>query len=187
MSESTAQAATLVAAGDDWNDGDVGELLAGLDCRIGSDGRLALRGATVMLGYLNPELRPGVGLVDGWFLSSDLGRIAGERRISIVGRADDMLVSGGVNVHPLEIESLLAACPGVADLAVTARGDPVWGDLIVAIFVGDAPPDAVQAYARAHLASAQRPRRFLRVARLPRNAMGKIERTALRALAGETA
>lgn len=190
MSESAAQAATRVEAIDDWQEGEAGTLLDGLECRVEADGRLALRGPQVMLGYLNPDLQPGIGLRDGWFVTSDLGRSeAGESGANIVvlGRADDMLVSGGVNVHPLEVEARLAACPGVDDVAITALPDPVWGDLIVALFVGTAETGLVLDFSRQHLASAQRPRRVLRVARLPRNAMDKIDRKALRALARETA
>lgn len=190
MSESAAQAATRVEAIDDWREGEAGTLLDGLECRVEADGRLALRGPQVMLGYLNPDLQPGLGLRDGWFVTSDLGRSeAGESGANIVvlGRADDMLVSGGVNVHPLEVEARLAACPGVDDVAVTALPDPVWGDLIVALFVGTAETGLVLDFSRQHLASAQRPRRVLRVARLPRNAMDKIDRKALRTLAREAA
>jgi len=196
MSESAAQAATRVEAIDDWQEGEAGTLLDDLECRVEAGGRLALRGPQIMLGYLNPDLEPGIGLNDGWFVSSDLGRIepgeSGERsavatNIVVLGRADDMLVSGGVNVHPLEVEARLAACPGVDDVAITALPDPVWGDLIVALFVGQADTGLVLDFSRQHLASAQRPRRVLRVARLPRNAMDKIDRKALRALAREAA
>ena len=187
MSESAAQAATRVEAIDDWHEGEAGPLLTGLAARVEPDGRLALRGPQIMRGYLNPELAPGVGLDDGWFVTSDLGRIDADGSITVLGRADDMLVSGGVNVHPLEVEGRLAACPGVEDLAVTALPDPVWGDLLVALYVGPASADALREFGRQHLASAQRPRRLLRVDRLPRNAMGKIERAALRALARSAA
>ncbi|MRD71759.1 AMP-binding protein [Rhodocyclus tenuis] len=185
MSESAAQAATLVASDTPWQEGDVGTLLPGLDSRCDDSGRLHLRGKQIMLGYLTPTLAPGVGLTDGWFATSDLGQINAAGRLRIVGRADDMLISGGVNVHPLDVESQLAACPGIRDIAVTAIADPVWGDLLVAVFVGDASPESVREFGRQQLPTAQRPRRVLRVAQLPRNAMGKIERAALRALAQE--
>ncbi len=191
MSESAAQAATLAAPGADWREGDVGTPLPGFECRIGdgegSSGRVHLRGPQVMAGYLNPELRPGDGLLDGWLPTADLGRIDAAGRLTVLGRADDVFVSGGVNVHPLEVESCLAACPGVADVAVTALPDPVWGDALVALVVGSAEAETVREWGRQRLLSAQRPRRVLRVARLPRNAMGKIERAALRALAREAA
>lgn len=187
MSECAAQAATLLHPGADWRQGEVGTLLPGFAARIDAAGRIQLRGPQVMAGYLNAEQQVGSGLDDGWLPTSDLGRIDGDGRITILGRADDMFVSGGVNVHPSEVESCLAACPGVVDVAVTALADPVWGDALVALIVGSADADAIRDWSREHLASAQRPRRVLNVACLPRNTLGKIERSALRALAGAAA
>jgi O-succinylbenzoic acid--CoA ligase len=184
MSESTAQAATLLRPDGDWQVGDVGHLLAGLHARVAADGRLHLRGAQVMAGYLNPAWRRGDGLDgDGWLATGDLGTIDADARLRILGRADDLLISAGVNVHPLEIESCLAACPGVSDVAVTAVADPVWGDLLVALVVGPAEPALLHDWIRQHLVAAKRPRRVLRLDALPRNALGKIERRALRVLA----
>lgn len=187
MSECAAQAATLLLPGADWQEGEVGTLLPGFAARVDAAGRIQLRGPQVMAGYLNPEWRIGRGLDDGWLITSDLGRIDASGKITILGRADDVFVSGGVNVHPVEVESCLAACPGVLDVAVTAQADPVWGDALVALVVGSADTDAIRDWCREHLASAQRPRHVLHVDRLPRNAMGKIERSALRALAGAAA
>jgi len=187
MSECAAQAATLLQPGVNWRAGEVGTLLPGFAARLTADRRIHLRGPQVMAGYLNPERRPGLGLDDGWLPTADLGRIDPDGAITILGRADDVFISSGVNVHPLEVESRLATCPGVADVAVTALADPVWGDALVALIVGSADADAVREWSRVHLASAQRPRRIVRVERLPRNAMGKIERAALRAMAGEAA
>jgi O-succinylbenzoic acid--CoA ligase len=187
MSECAAQAATLRQPDAHWQEGNVGALLPGFEARLDSTGRIHLRGPQVMAGYLNPEYQPGIGLDKGWLATADLGRIHDDGTITILGRADDVFISGGINVHPLDVESCLAACPGVADVAVTAVTDPVWGDALVALIVGSADTHAVRDWSRQHLASALRPRRVLRVASLPRNAMGKIERAALRTLAGEAA
>jgi O-succinylbenzoic acid--CoA ligase len=96
-----------------------------------------------------------------------------------------MLISGGSNVHPQEIESCLAACPGVLDVAVTGQPDAVWGDLVVALVVGPVTPGTLFAHARRHLPSAALPRKIHAVDRLPRNASGKLERATLRRLAAE--
>lgn len=183
MSESTAQAATLLRPDGDWQAGQVGHLLSGLRARVAADGRLHLHGAQVMAGYLNPAWQRGDGLEDGWLPTADLGRFDADGGLSILGRADDMLISAGVNVHPLEVESCLAACPGVIDVAVTAVADPLWGDLLVALIVGPAELGALHDWSRQHLVAAKRPRRLLRLDALPRNAIGKIERRALRELA----
>ena len=96
-----------------------------------------------------------------------------------------------MNIHPLEVESQLAACPCVIDVAVTALADPVWGDVLVALVVSTnageteikANLQTIDAWCRQHLTSALRPRHIFCVASLPRNAMGKIERSALRTMA----
>jgi O-succinylbenzoic acid--CoA ligase len=183
MSECAAQAATLCQPGQHWQEGEVGTLLPGFEARVNAEGRIALRGPQVMAGYLNPESQMGVGLKDGWLITADLGRIDGAGRITLLGRADDLFNSGGVKVHPLEIESCLAACPGVSDVAVTALHDPLWGDVLVALLIGSANPEQIDGWSRQRLAPAQRPRYLLKVEQLPRNALGKIERPALRALA----
>ena len=101
------------------------------------------------------------------------------------GRADEMLISGGSNIHPLTVESCLAACPGIRDVAVTGLRDPVWGDRIVALVVGDATPAGIRAWCRTRLPGAALPRHIVRLPSLPRNATGKLERAALLQLARE--
>ena len=181
MSETGAQIATWQPHDGPWHEGLVGRVMPGHEVAIAPDGRIRLRGPQLMLGYVD-----GSGLdADGWFTTGDLGRLDAEGRLTVLGRADDMLISGGKNVHPLEVESCLAACPGVIDVAVTGRPDPVWGDLVVALVVGQVDIEELQAHARRHLHSAALPRRVLRLDRLPRNATGKLERAALRQLARE--
>lgn len=181
MSETAAQLATFDPADGAWHQGLVGRPMPGHEIRIGADGRLQVRGPQVMRSYLD-----GSGLdADGWLTTGDLGCIDAAGRLTILGRADDMLISGGRNVHPQEIESCLAACPGVLDVAVTGQPDPVWGDLIVALVVGPAAPTDLLAHARRHLPPAALPRKIHAVDRLPRNATGKLERAALRRLAAE--
>lgn len=181
MSETAAQIAAHAPGDGPWREGLVGRLMPGHQLRLGDDGRIQLRGPQVMLRYLD-----GGGIdSDGWLLTGDLGEIDGEGRLSILGRADDMLISGGINLHPQSIESCLAACPGVADVAVAGRPDPIWGDLVVALVVGNATPDDLLDHARRHLPAAALPRRIRRIAALPRNAAGKLDRRELRRLAGE--
>jgi len=178
MSETAAQITTL-PPGDAWHEGLVGRPLPGVEIAIADDGRIAIRAPQLLLGYLGEA---GAGPVDGWLRTGDLGRIDAAGRLTVLGRADDVFVSAGINIHPQEIEAQLAACPGIADVAVTASRDPVWGDVLAALLVGSAEPEAVRAWSAAHLPAAQRPRRFLRVPALPRNAMGKLERRQLPAL-----
>lgn len=191
MSEAGSQVATWCGLPEGWASGQVGAPLPGLEVEVVDEdgrptsgiGRIRIRGAAVMAGYSNPECRPGLGLERGWFVSGDLGCFDEQGRLTVLGRHDDMLVSGGVNVHPQAVEEVLKRCPGVADAALTALADDVWGDLLVALVAGEAGDEALENWCRNELPGAMRPRRFIRVPALPRNALGKLERLALRSLA----
>jgi o-succinylbenzoate---CoA ligase len=179
MSESAALTAVHAPGDGPWQPGLVGRPLPGMELAIGNNGRIRLRGSQLMDGYLGGGGRDD----DGWLTSGDLGLIDTDGRLTVIGRADDMLISGGRNVHPQEIESCLAGCPGIRDVAVSGLPDPVWGDLLVALVVGTAELAALQAHARKHLPSAALPRRIAYLDHLPRNATGKLDRPALRQLA----
>ncbi|MGD9388466.1 MAG: AMP-binding protein [Gammaproteobacteria bacterium] len=173
-----------VAAGpvdETWQPGTVGRPLPGatLDLQP-DDGRIRITGPMVMAGYAQPGGAGGKGLEPGGsLLSNDVGEWLPDGRLRLLGRADTVIVSGGVNVQPEAVESALLECPGVDEAGVTGRPDPRWGALLVAVYAGPAAPGAVAAWAASQLPSARRPRRFIRVAQLPRNAMGKISRTEL--------
>jgi len=183
MSETAAQIASWQASDGPWQQGLVGRALPGCEIGITSDGRIRLRGPQVMLGYLNG----GGPDADGWLSTGDLGHLDDEGRLTVIGRADDMLISGGRNVHPLDVEACLAAFPGVCDVAVTGLPDPLWGDRVVALVVGVVSAEALLAHARLHLPSAALPRKMVFLDRLPRNPAGKLERSTLRRIAAEAA
>ena len=147
-------------------------------------GRIRVSGEAVMAGYANPERRPGLGLEDGWFTTGDLGRLDSGGRLWVTGRADDILVTGGENVHPRQVEEVLRACADIGEVAVTGRPDPVWGATLVAVYTGAIPEPALRAWCREHLHGALRPRAFLHVPALPRLGHGKLDRAGLRSLAG---
>jgi len=189
MSEAASQVATLSEFPSDWREGMVGRPLPGVSVEIVDDdnrpvqgeGRIRVRGPSVMTGYANAVHEFGHGLRDGWFVSGDRGYLDARGNLVVLGRHDDVLVSGGVNVHPAEVEGLLLACPGVSDVAVTGVSDAVWGDRIAALVVGSV--DELQAWCRERVPSHLRPRLFVSVAALPRNALGKLERKRLPELA----
>lgn len=175
MTETCAQATVhWRPAADEWREGDVGAPLPGV--RVATDESGALRIATParMAGYLGETGSP-----PQWLATNDLGRVDAAGHVHVAGRADDMLVSAGVNVHPLEVESRLAACPGVGEAGVTGLRDAVWGDVIAAAYEGTIDEAELEGWCREHLPAARRPRRFLRVAALPRTASGKLDRRAL--------
>jgi O-succinylbenzoic acid--CoA ligase len=183
MSESSAQIATWVESDGPWHEGLVGTTLGENEISLNVDGRIQIRGPQIMAGYLGENTRNP----DNWFITGDLGKIDQNLRLTVTGRADDMLISGGRNVHPSEVESCLAACPGIQDVAVTALPDAVWGDLIVALVVANSSQQNIEEFANRHLYAAARPRRIIHLASLPRNPSGKLERSTLRSLASEAA
>lgn len=184
MSEAASQVATLVPARPGWRPGTVGRPLDGLEIAL-ADGRIRVRGGMAMAGYANPAMRPGEGLQDGWFETGDLGAWDEAGNLVVLGRADDVLISGGENIHPLAVEEIVARCPGVAAAAITARPDAVWGDRLVAVLVGGVSDDDFLQWCAGHLPPFMRPRQVLRLPALPLNATGKLDRLALRRLAGE--
>ena len=175
-----------------WAPGLVGRPLPGAELSVEpGTGRVRIAGPMVMAGYLDAGAAAGgaagAGLEpDGSFLSHDAGAWAEDGRLRLLGRADEVIVSGGVNIHPEAVEEALERCPGVDEAGVTGRPDPRWGALVVALYAGEISPAALESWARAHLPTATRPRHFRRVARLPRNAMGKLLRRELAELGLET-
>ncbi len=187
MSESCSQCATDCSEQAGLVSGSVGLPLDSFEIALSEQGRVLLRGPAVMLGYVNPDRSPGQGLLQGgWFEAGDLGEIDASGRLLVLGRADDVLISGGRNIHPIEIENLVVDCPGVDEVAVVACPDQTWGDLLVAIYAGGASQEEVVAWCRANIVSPLRPREFIQVKELPRNHMGKLERKSLKAMAGQT-
>lgn len=182
MSEAGSQVATCARV-EEWRPGMAGEPLPGLEIGTSTSGRIRVRGPAVMAGYVNPTLTPGNGLDgDGWFETNDLGGLDESGRLQVLGRADDLLISGGENIHPAVVENLAGHCPGVLSIGVTGRPDPTWGDLLVAVVVGMVSETDFLDWCRTHVPSHQRPRAMVRVESLPMTSGGKLDRAALRRL-----
>ncbi len=182
MSETASQVATRCWAA---APACAGRPLHGFDVSIGNPngagvGEIRLRGPALMAGYANPSLRPGLGLRDGWLHTGDLGHLDRKGWLHVLGRADDLLNSGGVRLHPVEVEPVLRVIPGVDDALLSARKDPVWGDLLVAVYTGMATPEAVLAHCRKHLPKTHLPRDCRQLDRLPYLPSGKPDRRRLR-------
>ncbi len=157
---------------------------AGTPLGSGHSGRILISGPTVMLGYANPSLVPGEGLLaPGKLLTRDLGEIDQHGALHVAGRSDDVLICGGANVQPAALEDLLAGCPGVVEAGVAGRPDPVWGHRLIAVYAGDASREELADWVERHIAPNLRPREFMRVSALPRNALGKLDRRLLKLLA----
>lgn len=171
--------------------GCVGRPLAGFEVQVVDGhgrptwgvGRIRVKGPAVMAGYADPERRGGYGLDEGWLITGDLGRLDGGGRLWIERRADDVLVTGGENVHPRQVEEMLRGCPAIGEVGVAGRPDPARGATLVAVYTGDAAAEAVAAWGREHLPAALRPGAYHHVGSLPFGRSGLIDRDLLRMLA----
>jgi malonyl-CoA/methylmalonyl-CoA synthetase len=170
--------------------GTVGRPLPGVDVRLdapdeGGVGGIELRGPNVFAGYWGrPELNDTEFTADGWFKTGDLGTFDDDGYLTIVGRSKDLVISGGLNVYPKEVEDVLDAIDGVLESAVVGVPDPDFGEAVVAVVVATPgarlDPDAVRTASRERLAGFKVPKRVVVVDELPRNAMGKVEKATLR-------
>ncbi|HEX6295396.1 MAG TPA: AMP-binding protein [Burkholderiales bacterium] len=144
------------------------------------DGEIWVRGPALMRGYW-PDYS---GLTeDGWFRTGDLARIDEEGFYWIVGRSKEVIISGGENIHPAELENVLADCPGIVEAAVVGVEDPKWGEAACACVVSKLTEEEVLKLFDGKLARYKHPRRVVFVDALPRNAMGKVLKAELRQLA----
>jgi 2-furoate---CoA ligase len=137
-------------------------------------------------GYWNRPDADEKAIESGWYRTGDTGHFDDEGDLWIDGRVDDMIVSGGENIHPLEVEDVLASHPGVVEVAVIGAPDDRWGQRVVAVIAGAATAEELDAHCLASpLARFKRPREYRRVDELPKSASGKILRRALRDGAGQ--
>lgn len=163
--------------------GSVGYPMPGMALRIAGEGTggIEIRGASLFSGYWRmPEKTAEEFTADGFFITGDVGRTDPDGRLWISGRSKDLIISGGYNVYPKEIELVLDEVPGVVESAVIGIPHPDFGEAVVAVLVGTADPEAILSAARKQLASFKIPKKILFRDELPRNAMGKVQKEALR-------
>jgi malonyl-CoA/methylmalonyl-CoA synthetase len=175
--------------------GSVGPALPGVGVRIvddlgvalaqGQAGHVEVKGPNVFVGYLGmPDKTAEAFTPDGWFRTGDVGRIDAQGYVHLVGRAKDLIISGGFNVYPAEIESHLDKLPGVQESAVVGVPHPDFGEGVIAVIVaqsGQTPQEAqLIQQLKADLAGFKVPKRVFTVPELPRNAMGKVQKNLLR-------
>ena len=175
--------------------GTVGVPLPGVDVRVAGDegrrlptgevGDIEVRGPNVFAGYWRrPDLAATEFAADGFFRTGDVGRFDDDGYLHIVGRSKDLIITGGLNVYPVEVEAVLDDLPGVLETAVIGVPDADFGEAVVAVVVpqpgASLDPVALRSAAREHLAGFKVPKQVHVVEALPRNAMGKVEKAALR-------
>jgi malonyl-CoA/methylmalonyl-CoA synthetase len=164
--------------------GSVGFPLPGVELRIGGSeetGVIQIRGPSVFASYWRmPEKTAEEFTKDGFFITGDVGHVDGDGRVWISGRAKDLIISGGYNVYPKEVELVLDELPGVTESAVIGVAHPDFGEGVAAICTGTGDEAAIIAAARKQLAAYKAPKRVIFVPDLPRNAMGKVQKNVLR-------
>jgi o-succinylbenzoate---CoA ligase len=170
-----------------------GHPLAGVELRVDGGieggppvdgGEILVRGPMLFRGYRGDPARTAAVLRGGWLRTGDLGRLDADGALVVLGRRDDLIVTGGVNVHPVEVEAALAAHPAVAAVGVAGLPDPRWGRRVAAFVVPRdpaAPPTLAElrALALERLAAAKAPRELVLVPALPRGPSGKLLRRLL--------
>jgi malonyl-CoA/methylmalonyl-CoA synthetase len=175
--------------------GTVGSALPGVQLRVlgdagqpldaGAVGHIQVKGPSVFAGYWNmPEKTAEEFTADGYFKTGDVGCVDAKGYVTIVGRSKDLIISGGYNVYPAEVEGYINALPGVAESAVVGVPDADFGEVGVAVVIAkpgaNPQPLDILAALKATLANFKVPKRCVLVAELPRNAMGKVQKNVLR-------
>lgn len=156
----------------------------GHDLPLGEIGEVLIKGDSVMAGYWhNPEATQAA-IRDGWLFTGDIGCLDAHGFLTLKDRSKDLIISGGSNVYPREVEEVLLQAPGVSEVAVVGAPDPEWGEVIVA-FVVLQPASTVSAqdldaYCLNEIARFKRPKRYELVDSLPKNHYGKVLKTELR-------
>ena len=151
----------------------------------GEDGEIVVRGEPVMPGYWGNPQASAATLRDGWLYTGDVGQLDEDGFLSLKDRTKDMIISGGSNIYPREVEELLLMHPGVREVAVIGRSHAEWGEEVVAFVALESGCEldthGLDALCLENIARFKRPRHYQVVDELPKNNYGKVLKTALRA------
>ena len=150
----------------------------------GQAGEILCRGDTVMAGYWNNEAASAAALRGGYLHTGDVGAFDADGYLTLKDRSKDLIISGGSNVYPREVEEILLRHGGVREVSVIGRPDREWGEVVVAYVVGDAPSAELDALCLNAIARFKRPKDYVFVEALPKNNYGKVLKTELRAADG---
>lgn len=195
LTETCSQVATISPDDRLRKIGSAGKALYPNELRISEAGEILVRGPVVMAGYAGQPAETSAVIVDGWLHTRDAGRIDDDGFLYVLDRRDDLIITGGENVYPAEVEAALALHPSVAEAGVIGVGDATWGQRVVAIVRLNSSEDvaafdgaALRSHCSDRIASFKMPREFFFTAdALPRTASGKLRRAALRELFGPRA
>lgn len=161
--------------------GSVGQPLFSTQLKLSKDGEILLKTPALTPGYLNLPNKLPSKMIDGWYRTGDIGHLDKEGYLYIDGRADEMLISGGENIFPQEVEQVYQRYPQINEVAVVGQNDSVWGQVPVAFVVSDRRLSTTKLmnYGYEHLARYKVPQHYIFVSELPKNASGKIRRFML--------
>jgi long-chain acyl-CoA synthetase len=152
------------------------------DVPVGESGEIICRGDPVMPGYWeNPEAN-AKAMRGGWLHTGDVGALDAEGYLTLKDRLKDVIISGGANIYPREVEEVLLLHPSVREVSVIGRRDEEWGEVLVAYVVGPVPTVELDALCLSKIARFKRPKDYVFIEALPKNSYGKILKTELRAL-----
>jgi long-chain acyl-CoA synthetase len=144
-----------------------------------------VKGDSVMAGYWRNEEATAAAIRDGWLFTGDVGCLDADGFLTLKDRSKDLIISGGSNIYPREVEEVLLTAPGVAEVAVVGAPDPEWGEIVVAFVVPQAGADltaeTLDQHCLARIARFKRPKRYVLAEQLPKNNYGKVLKTELRA------
>ncbi len=154
----------------------------GRELGTGVSGEICVRGDVVMAGYWNDAAATAKAIQDGWLSTGDVGCLDEHGYLHLLDRSKDLVISGGTNIYPREIEEVLLTHPAVAEVSVIGRADSEWGEVVVAYVVLNTPVEAavLDALCLSQLARFKRPKHYQFVTALPKNHYGKVLKTALR-------
>ena len=155
----------------------------------GAIGEILVRGPNLMSGYWKAPQETAAALVDGWFHSGDMGHLDAEGYLYVDGRRKEMIISGGENIYPAEIENLLAECQDIAEASVVGRPDERWGEVVVAVIAAKAghtlTPASVLQLLEGRIARYKHPKEVVFVGELPKTALGKVRKEDLRRMVAQ--
>ncbi|GIZ50376.1 class I adenylate-forming enzyme family protein [Noviherbaspirillum aridicola] len=155
----------------------------------GEPGEVLIRGDSVMAGYWRNEQATAAAIRDGWLYTGDVGCLDEDGFLTLMDRSKDLIISGGSNIYPREIEEVLLSAPGVAEAAVVGAPDAEWGETVVAFVVrqpgAEVETETLDSLCLDHIARFKRPKRYVFIDQLPKNNYGKVLKTALRARLAE--
>lgn len=152
----------------------------GTPAGVGEIGEIACRGDVVMSGYWRNPDATREALRDGWLHTGDIGSFDARGYLTLRDRSKDVVISGGSNIYPREVEEALLAHPGVSEACIVGEPDTEWGEVVVAFIVGTAGADELDAHLLQRIARFKRPKRYLFVDQLPKNSYGKVLKRQLR-------